>query len=271
MATKLPKAGDSISVDKFHVSECNVRYGEPFGETEQDQILIDQVRHGKIVQPFKARLEGNGFGVYVGRRRFEAKKRVGVKAFVVGSDVIITDVNEDEAREESLIENLNILRASMNPITRAKKLRDMIARSPTGLRGTARKLGAPPSNLSEWLSMLQLSPKMQDCVAKGLLQYTDALKLARLKLGEAMQDKLAEVLKTDGLDAYKSELVRVSVGKIKRGIPKGVYIILRTTFDKRYKPDVELYERLSELAKSKKMQVDEYVKDILREHLKLIA
>lgn len=267
---ELPKGGDSIPVQKFHVSPLNVRAEEPFGVTEEDQQLIAQLRRGKIIEPFKARPEGDGYGVFVGRRRFLAKKDVGTKSFVVGADCIIEDVSDEEAREASLIENLDILRKSMNPIARAEQLAEIIAFSPSGLRGTARRLGLPASTLSEWLKVLELSPRMQDVVRKELLGYTEAMKLARMKLGETLQDELAEVLENEGPEAFERELVRVSKGKKKRGVPKGVYIILRTTFDKRYKPDVELYEKLIELAKAKNMKLDEYCKRVLTEHVKSV-
>ena len=111
---------------------------------------------------------------------------------------------------------------------------------------------------------------MQGALAKGLLFYSDALMIAGMKLGTDLQDKLAEVLETEGPDASKKGLIRISKGKMKRGVPKGVYIVLRTTFDKRYKPDVELYERLTELVKAKNMKLDEYYKWILTEHAKSV-
>lgn len=265
---KLPKAGDRIPVDKFHVSKMNVRAEEPFGEAEEDKQLIANLRRGKIIGPFKARPEGDGYGVVVGRRRFLAKKESGAKEFVFGVDCLIEDMSDEEAREISLVENLESLRKSLNPITRAKRLNELIAFSPTGLRGTARRLGIPASTLSEWLKLLQLSPKMQEAVKEKKLGYTDALMVAREKFGEELQDELVQVLETEGKEEFKKELARVTAGRMKRGIPKGVYIILRTTFDKRYKPDVETYEKLTRLAEAKKMDVDTYAKWVLSEHVK---
>jgi len=109
---------------------------------------------------------------------------------------------------------------------------------------------------------------MQEALAKGLLFHTDALKICRMKLGTDLQDKLAEVLETDGLDTLKKEIAKLSKSGMKQGVPKGVYIILRTTFDKRYKPDIELYEKLNEFAKAKNMKLHEYCKWVLTEHVK---
>lgn len=271
MAKELAKVGDRIPVEKFHVSEMNVRADEPFGDAEEDKQLIAQLRRGKIIGPFKARPEGDGYGVVVGRRRFLAKKEVGAKYFVVGADCLIEDISNEEAREASLIENLEILRKEMNPITRANRLAEIIAFSPTGLRGTARRLGISASTLSEWLKILELSPKMQEAVAKGLLFYTDALMIARMKLGEALQDELVEVLETEGLEAFKRELVRVAAGRMKRGIPKGVYKIDRVTWDKRNRKEMGYYEILMKVAEKKGMKVPNYIKDFIIKHIEEIA
>jgi len=245
-----------------------VRAGRPFGEREEDRALIDQLRRGKIIGPFKARPEGDGYGVVVGRRRFLAKKSAGAKFFVVGSDCLIEEMTDEVAREASLIENLSILRKEMDPITRAVRLNEIVSFSPVGLRGTARRLGIPASTLSEWLKVLELSPKMQEAVANGLLCYTDALRLAKMKIGQLEQDELAEILEKEGIEAFKKELGRLGKKRLKRGAPKGKYLILRATFDKMYPPDVELYEEIAQRAEVKKMKLDEYCKYVLTEHVR---
>lgn len=271
MAKEMPKLGDRIPAEKFHVSKMNVRAGDPFGESDEDKLLINQLRRRKIIGPFKARSEDGGYGVYVGRRRFLAKKEAGGKHFVVGADCLIEEVSDEEAREASLIENLEVLRREMNPITRAKALNAIIAQSTTGLRGTAGRLRLSPSTLSEWLKVLDLSPKMQEAVSKGDIFYTDALEVARMKLGEELQNELATVAKNEGKEAFKKAVERIPTGKMKRGIKAGTYLILRVPFDKRSKPDMELYEALTKLAEAKEMEIDEYNKWVLREHVKSAA
>jgi ParB-like chromosome segregation protein Spo0J len=267
MVTELPKIGDRIPIKNFHVSKLNVRAGEEFGKGEEDQRLIANLRHGKIIGPFKARLEGNGYGVFVGRRRFLARKTAGAKSFIVGVDCLVEDVSEAEAREASLTENLEVLRKTMDPVTRAKQLNEIISFSSEGLRGTARRLGIPASNLSEWLKILELSPKMQEAVAEGFLGYTEAMKLARMRLGVDLQDKLVEVLKNEGADAFWKELNRLSTDKMKRGIPRGVYKIDRIMWDKRNRKEIGCYEIVRKVAQSKGMKTPDYIKDFVRRHI----
>lgn len=271
MAEKMPKTGERIPVEKFHVSKMNVRYGESFGESEKDENLIANLMKGKIVQAFKARPEGDGYGVIVGRRRFLAKKRIGAKHFVVGVECLIENMSDEEAREASLTENLEIFRKELDPVVRARQLSEHISLSPTGLRGAARRMGIPASTLSEWLKVLELTEKMKKNLSKGHILFTDGLQIARMKLGSELQDELAELAETEGHEAFKRELARVASGKMKRGMPKGMYIILKTTFDKRSKRDMGLYERLLSLAKRNDMKIDEYCKWALTEHIESTA
>lgn len=248
-------------MEKFHVSKCNVRYGQPFGQDDNDKRLIYQLRNTKkLVEPFKARPEENGFGVYAGGRRFLASVQAGFKSFAVGKDVIIVDITREDAIDESIIENIGFLRKSMNPITRAKRLNERISSSPGGLRAYGRRVGISPSTLSEWLKLLELSDKMQEAVAEGLMYFTDALNLTKMELGEITEGKLANTLKTDGFDAFQKELERHTAKRLKRGIPKDKYLIARITFDKYYPQDMTAYKKLEELAKAKDMELNDFIK-----------
>lgn len=265
---QIPANGERIPIEKFHVSRLNVRVDEPFGVTKDDEILIVQVKlGGKIVGPFKARPEGDGYGVFVGRRRFLAKKEAGAKYFVVGSDVIVEDVDEEKARRESLIENLDILRTDMNPIARAKALNQVVTDA-GGLRAAGEQLGLSFSTLSEWLKVLELSRKTQKAVGNGILNYTDALELARSQIDHSTQDALQEVLERDGHAAFKKEVERIAYGKMKRGLPKGKYVVLRAAFDKNRQNEMEVFQKLEEMAKLKRMRVDEFCKWILTEYIR---
>lgn len=268
---ELSKIGDKIPVEKFFVSKWNVRADEEFGDKDSDVLLTKHLSHADIVQPFTARPEDDGYGVIIGRRRFLAKKESGVKTFVIGKDCLIKEMSDEEALDCSLRENLQVFQDDLNPISRAIALSKILSRKTTGLRGLARVWRMQPSTLSEWLKVLELSPKMQDALTKGLLLYSDARQILRMGLGTELQDKLAEILETDGLEAFKNEVARIPTGKMKRGIPKDIYIILRTTFDRRYKPDIALYEKISKLAETKKMKVDEYTKWVLSEHVKSLS
>ena len=166
-----------------------------------------------------------------------------------------------------MIENLRILRKEMNPITRAKRLNEIISGSSNGLRGTARRLGIPPSTLSELLKILELSPRILNAVEKGLLSYTDALGLARAKLHELKLDDLVETLETKGREEYEQMLKDGFVKRRKRGVPKGKYSMLRITFDTADPADMDLMTRLEKCFKSTGKRPNEYCKWVLMKHV----
>ena len=267
----LPKVGDKIPVERFWVSKMNMRADEPFGESEEDKAMIMHFRHTSVVQPFKARLEGDGYGVVIGRRRFLALKETGLKELTVGVHVWVEEMTDDEAMDASLKENLEEFHKEPDPITRAKAINAYLSRLPTGLRGLARAWGMSHSTLSEYLKILELNPAMQKVVQKDVVSFRDGLATARLGLGGELQTKLAETAETQGIDAFKGDLAKIMEGKGKRGLPAGVYIVVRSIFDKRSRDDLRYYEALEKLAKEKSMEVSDYVKKIVVDHIKSVA
>ncbi len=267
----LPKIGEKIPVDKFFVSKTNMRVDESFGESPEDQALIEHFRRTGIVQPFKARPEGDSYGVIVGRRRFLALKEAGLKELTVGQHVWIEETTDEEAMDASLKENLEEFHKVPNPITRAKAINAYLSRLPTGLRGLARAWGMSHSTLSEYLKILDLNPAMQEVVQKGTVSFRDGLAAARLALGDELQTKLAETAETQGIDAFKGDLTKIMEGKGKRGIPAGVYIVVRSIFDRRSGDDLKYYEALEKLAEKKGIGVADYAKQIIVDHIKSVV
>jgi len=277
----LPRVGEAVPVDRFFVSKMNVRAEEEFGVGEEDEALQAHLSTDEIVQPFIARPEDKdghfelgmgperilGYGVVVGRRRFLAR-RGRVSHFVAGKDVLIQELTDEEALDKSLKENLAIFRRDLDPITRGDKLNELLSKSARSLRDWARKWNVSPSTLSDWIRVANTSPKMREALRKGIVPFFDGLQVVALKLGTETQENLGELALSEGLEAFRRELARFMAGKGKRGVPRGVYIILRTPFDKRYKPDLELFEKLRKLAEEKGKRLEEYVKEILRDYVK---
>ena len=268
----LPKVGDKIPIKKFFVSKTNMRVDEPFGESAEDKALIEHFRRTEIVQPFKARPEEDGYGAVVGRRRFLALKESGrLKELTVGQHVLIAEMSDEEAMDASLKENLEEFHKTPDPISRAKAISAYLSRLPTGLRGLARAWGVSHSTLSEYLKILDLNPAMQETVRKGQVSFRDGLATARLKLEDEVQTKLAETAETQGVDIFKRELARHMAKKGKRGIPAGIYIVVRSIFDKRNKDDLRYYKTLEKLAKEKEIGVSDYAKQVLVDHIKSVV
>lgn len=274
-----PKSGERVPVEMFHVSKCNVRYNEPFGITKEDQEFKEHLKFNPIRVPMEARPEGDEFGVYIGRRRFLAKKDY-TTHFVVGKDLLIFDVSKEEARESSFIENNEYLKKNMDSITYAENLNLIASHSGGKIRATAQRLGISASGLSEYLTMLQGLPsqKMRDVIrkyeipfkGKGSSDPHSALGLAKMKLDKEKLDELTEVAENGGVQALWQRIDFMVTGKQKRGLPKDAYDVDRVTWKKSNKFERKYSDNICKAAKNKKLTKTEYIKMFLINHMKEI-
>jgi ParB/RepB/Spo0J family partition protein len=254
----LPKFGDKIPVERFHISKMNIRADRPFGKSEKDKSLVENIRSNGIVEPMLARPEGNGFGIYAGERKYHSTMIIRYKTFLFGKDVLIKNVTDEQAREESLIEDLDALREELTPIERAQSIQRLIMSNVIGERAVAKRLGVGSSTISEWLKILDLTQPMQDVVDKGLIYYKDALTLAKMKPTEIQQEKLAKAAETQGRDGYLATLETIETGYAKRGAPAGKFIVERVTFERAH--EQAKHDELDRRAKAMNMTVADYIK-----------
>ena len=248
---------ETIPIDNIFVSDLNIRADEKFGEAPEDQALQENVRRAGVKQPITVRSRGEKYEVILGRRRFLSSKANGIKAV----ECVVRDEWDDrEALKASLIENMNNLQKPLDPITRAEALNRLISMSTKDMQGVARELGIAKSTMSEYLKILELGPKLKEQVRREVIPFKEAVHITRLKLGEDLQDSLAELAVTKGLDALKNEVERLKFGK-KRGAPRGL-LVIRLVFDHRNREDQNHYEALMKLGGG------EYCKSTLVEGLK---
>lgn len=275
----LPSAGTEIPVERLHVSECNVRHDERFGETKEDKEFVEHLKFNPIRVPMEARPEGKGYGVYIGRRRFLAKKDYATH-FTVGKDLLVFDVSEEEAREASFIENNEYLKKNMNPLTYAENLNIIVSGSGRSLRANAKRLGISTGGLSEYLTLLRGLPseKIRDVIRRYNVSYKGygkagshtALGIAKMRLSKEKLDELAKIAVSDGIEVMWSKVDEMTTGKKKRGLPKDAYDVDRVTWKKENKFERRYSDFIDKAAKNKGLTRAEYTKRFLIDHIKEI-
>ena len=278
----LPVEGTKIPVERLHVSRCNVRFEEPFGDSEEDRLFVEHLKFNPVRVPLEARPEGEGFGVYIGRRRFLAKRDF-TDGFVVGRDLLIFDISEEEAREASFIENNEWLKKNMDALTYAENLNMIVSSGGGGIRATAKRLGISAGGLSEYLTMLRGLPseKMRKVIrrfnvpfkGRGSSDPHSALGIAKLKLDKNKLDELAELALNDGVEELWSKVAELTTGKRKRkrgGLPKDAYDVFRVTWKRDNKFERRYSEAISKAAKNKGLSEPEYIKEFLISHIEEI-
>jgi len=251
--TDLPKTGDKLPTELFHVSECNVRYDEPFGESEEDKEFIEHMKFNDIKETMQARPEGEGYGIYIGRRRHLAKSKFATY-YTVGKDVLINKISEEDAREASFIENNEWLKKNMDPITYAEQLNLIASRGGGGIRATAKRLGVAASTVSQYLKLLTLSKKMREAVRDKLIPY----------MGKSGSDPYSAL----GIakEALFGEVDKLT-GKKRRGIKKDQFYVFRVTYEKANRFSRRKAEMIARAAKNRSMTEPEYIEYVLDRHM----
>ncbi|MCO6437858.1 MAG: ParB/RepB/Spo0J family partition protein [Phycisphaerae bacterium] len=130
--------------------------------------LADSIRKSGILQPVTVRKSGERYQIIAGERRFAAARQAGLAEI----PVLIRNATDQEMLELALVENIQ--REDLNPIDRARAYREYCDRF--GLRpdDVAARLGEDRSTVSNYLRILDLSPDLQQLVARGAISMGHA-------------------------------------------------------------------------------------------------
>jgi len=189
----------SIPIEKLSISEGNIR--KLCVEAEE---LIPSIRKEGVREPLHVyQNKDDRFAIIDGQRRFLAAKKIGLTSLPC---IIHPEIeNEAQAKEYSFIQTL--LKKDANPLDKAKAIREMKTKLGT-LQKVHEKYGIPISTLSQYDSLNDLDPEVQDMMKVSTVEtgkplpYKKALEIA--KLPKDRQLELAQkVLYSDQLETQK--------------------------------------------------------------------
>ncbi len=144
-----------------------------------DRVLLSELAqsislHG-VIQPLVVRKKDNGFyEIIAGERRWRACKMAGIAEV----PVIILDVEDKEAAEISLIENLQ--RENLNPVEEARGYKALIEIYDLTQEEAASKVGKSRESVSNIMRILKLPENVLSLVEEGVLTYGHARTLASI-------------------------------------------------------------------------------------------
>lgn len=246
----------NIPIDKLVLSPFNIRAEMGFGD-EEDEELVENVKSEGVKDELIVRPVGDVYEVVRGRRRFLSAKQSGVVKEV---PCIVREMTDEEALDNSLMEV--IFRKDVDPVSLGKAIKKRLEMSGKSLRWYAEKTKKSPSTLSEWIRMNDLAEDLQKLVSEGSVSFRDALKVARLDLPREKQEDLARKATEEGAEEFRKTLERMRAEQEKRGAPKGL-LIIRVSFGM----DSKIYDTLKRLAEEKGLELGDYAKSILEEHV----
>lgn len=148
-----------IPLSKIKPSPRAVR--KTWDEEALEQLAQSIKEHGLIV-PIKVRPDGNGkYEIVYGHRRIKAMRRARIKE----TEAIVEGVDDTVALVQSLIENVQ--REDMSPIDQAKALFAIQEETGWSQADMARRGILPEKTISNYMSLLRESPRIQRIVERG--------------------------------------------------------------------------------------------------------
>jgi len=134
---------------------------------------------------------GGGYEIIAGERRWRAAKKAGLTAL----PVLIREVDEQQAAELALVENLQ--REDLNPLDRAGAFAHLIERFSLTHAQVAERVGVERSSVSNMIRLLELAPDVQALVRTGTVTLGQARALLGIADAEA-QTALAHQAVAEG-------------------------------------------------------------------------
>ena len=193
------------------IKEVNVKLLEPgrfqprmnFDASGHEE-LVSSIREKGIVQPLIVRpLMGAGeqkYELIAGERRYRALKELGHAR----APVIIRDVNDKEALELSLVENIQ--RQELNAIEEAHAYERLINEFGLSQENVSNAVGKNRSTIANSLRLLKLPLVVQDYVSRGTVSVGHARALLSIE-STNKQILLVEKIAKKGLSVRETELL----------------------------------------------------------------
>ena len=156
----------------------------------RDQDLVELAAsietHG-VIQPLIVAVEGDGFRIVAGERRWRAARLAGLPAV----PVIVKDVAPQQMLELALVENLQ--REDLNPLEEAGAYRQLIDDFGLTHEEIARRVGRSRTAISNTLRLLKAVEPVKAALLKGRISEGHARALLALEEPEAQAAALRTV------------------------------------------------------------------------------
>ncbi len=201
-AEEEPTSGPAVGqLADIAISDVRPNTYQPRSTFDDEGIaaLAASIREVGVLQPILVRaIEGGGFELIAGERRWRAARRAGLT--VIPS--IIKAADDHGSLEQALVENLH--RADLNALEEAAAFQQLIDDFGMTHEQVADRVGKSRAAVSNTLRLMQLSPAIQRLVLDGQLSAGHA----RALLGttdKSFQEALARRVTSDDLSVRATE------------------------------------------------------------------
>lgn len=204
------RLADSGSSKRLPIDFLIANRANPRRDFDPDQLeeLTSSIREKGVMQPLLVRPtnDPNQFEIIAGERRWRASQRAGLNDV----PVIVRDVDDKEALELAIIENVQ--RVDLNPLEEAMGYGQLIEQFDYTQNDLAQVIGKSRSHVANTLRLLKLPDDVRGMLARGeltaghartLITADDPAALAKRIVGGGLSVREAEVLTQREINAPK--------------------------------------------------------------------
>jgi len=177
------------------------------------QELAESIKEKGILEPLIVRrVNGGGYELIVGERRWRAAQKAGLKEV----PILVREVEGREVLELSLIENLQ--REDLNPIEEAEAFRHLIEEFNISQEALAARIGKDRTTITNTLRLLKLPSEARNQLLQNHITSGHARAILSLENKEKQKELCALIIKK-GLSVREAEaLAKRWSEKPKKGV-----------------------------------------------------
>ena len=220
---------------KLNEIEPNKEQARKNFDDESLEELANSIKEYGVIQPIVVSKKDNYYQIIAGERRWRASKKAGLKEI----PAIVRDDDEQKNKEISLIENIQ--REDLNPIEKARGIKQLMQEYNLTQQNVADKLGKSRSSIANTVRILNLDERVIQLAVEGKLTEGHCKTLMTIDDPEK-QYKMALYIIESGdsvRDAEKRMRVRKKTqGKQEKYLP--IYRDIETTFQEFFGTKVKL-------------------------------
>ena len=154
---------ETISTLKINEIEPNKGQARKKFDEESIEDLSKSIKEYGVIQPIVVTKKDNFYEIIAGERRWRAAKKAGLDEI----PVIVMENNEQRNKEISLIENIQ--REDLNPIEKARGIKELMTDYNLTQQMVADKLGKSRSSIANSVRLLNLDERVIQFALEGKL------------------------------------------------------------------------------------------------------
>ncbi len=202
LAALIPEPGEEESKTLLFcgIEEILPNRSQPRKHFDESKLqeLAESIREKGILEPLVVRKVAQGYELIVGERRWRAAQKAGLKEV----PILVKEVQDREALEISLIENLQ--RENLNPVEEAEGFKRLIEEFGLHQEDLGTRLGKDRTTIANTLRLLKLPAQILEHLIENRITAGHARAILSVETREK-QKELCDLILHKGLSVREAE------------------------------------------------------------------